>query len=697
MLLLAGAVAACATKPTITCGSGTSEENGVCVPATVSQCKEGQALVGDTCKPVCGSGTIYVGKVCTVADAACGVGTILSGGQCVLADPLAAATIRENPEPNDTADNATRFELPAIGQPAVLAGGVVAAPVGGVADFDGYVFTAKAGDTVRVQLTAVGASSVGAVLEPVALGGGLRRYVVDPVARDAQRDVYLPVGGDWILRVTDATNLDLFHAEFPRGGADAGYLASITLVTSASTRSLSIGATEGGDWKSPVVFSVNGDVEARLVNVAVNAAEGSSALKGLRSVWMTDANGKFLGEETDKPGAPAVDALLARFAVPPGGALLGLDTVVDFGSAAGTAWSLTVDQLSWTAIDVPYGGVGDLTDGTAIILGFDAAAASVLRIGVASIGYDLARLTAELRDEAFRLVGKSTFTTDGALSGFVPAGAGGRYYLVFHDAGWVPGGTVYSFEWDVSQQPVKSLDLTTVPGRLAFSETLPEQAEGWYVLESGVDAELTAVLSCAVPGTYLALDVFDTGMQALAPAGVLDSVAIIDGLSLSAHEPLILKVTATQGVDVTGNIDIYVPFEAAGSEPDDQADQAVDLPLESSGAVVVKAAIDVEGDVDNFRFSLTEPATVRLLTRKVGTTSLDTILSLADETGATELDVSDDIDFMSGNLYSRIERPLDPGTYVVRVRTPSYAFGDVSTSGPYELSMRATVIEAPAP
>jgi alkylation response protein AidB-like acyl-CoA dehydrogenase len=52
--------------------------------------------------------------------------------------------------------------LPAIGQPALVVGGVVGTPVDGRGDFDGFVFTAKAGDLVRIQLTAVGASSVGA-------------------------------------------------------------------------------------------------------------------------------------------------------------------------------------------------------------------------------------------------------------------------------------------------------------------------------------------------------------------------------------------------------------------------------------------------------------------------------------------------------------------------------------------------------
>ncbi|MFM2151641.1 MAG: hypothetical protein RL199_76 [Pseudomonadota bacterium] len=697
IVLLAGVLGACAPKPTITCGTGTSEENGVCVPVSVAQCKEGQSLVGDTCKPVCGAGTIYVGNVCTVADAACGAGTTLVGGQCVVADPLASATVRENAEPNDTTATATRLELPAIGQPAIIAGGVVAAPADGRADFDGYVFTAKAGDTVRVQLTAVGASSVGAVLAPVALGGSLKRYVVDPVTRSAARDVYLPVGGEWLLRVTDATNLDLFNAEFPRGGADAGYLASLSLVTSASKRSLSIGATEAGDWKGPAVFSINGDEDPRLVNVGVRAAEGAATLEGIRSVWMTDVNGRFLGEETDKPGVPAAEALLARFAVPPAGALLGIDAVADFSSGAGAAWTLSVDQLSWTEVDVPYGGVGDLTDGTALILGFEAPPSSVVRVGVASIGYDLAQLTVELRDEAFRLTGMATFSADGALSGFVPADAGGRHYAVFRDAGWVPGGSVYTFDWDVTQAPATTLDLGTVPGRVPFAETLPEQAEGWYVLASPVDAELTAVISPALAGTYLALDAFDARMQPLTPPGVLDTVAIVDGLTLSAGEAIILKVTATQAADVTGSLDIYVPFVVNEAEPDDQVDQAALLPLETSGAVVVNASIDVEGDVDNYRFTLTAPSTVRLLTRKAGGTALDTILSLADETGATELDVSDDIDFMAGNLYSRIERPLDPGTYVVRVRTPSYAFGDVSTSGPYQLSIRATPAETPEP
>jgi hypothetical protein len=694
--LLSGVLAACAAKPTITCGTGTSEENGVCVPVAVAKCKDGQALVGGTCRPVCGNGTIYVGTVCTVAEAACGDGTTLVGGQCVASDPLAGATVREGAEPNDTAATATPIELPAIGQAAVVVGGIVGAPIDGRADFDGYVFTANAGDLVRVQLTAVGASSVGAVLEPIGLGGSLRRYVVDPAGRGATRDVYLPVGGAWLLKVGDATNLDLFQGEFPRGGSDASYLAALSLVTPPSTRSLTVGATETGDWKTTAVFALNGDVEAQLVNVGVRAGEGADALAGLRSVWMTDASGKFLGEETDKPGLPASEALLARFAVPPAGARLGIDTLVDFGGAAGAAWSVSVDELSWTAVDVPYGGVGDLSDGTAFILGFDVAEAGIVRIGVANIGYDLSQLTVELRDAAFRLKGSSAFATDGTLSGYVPAGAGGRHYAVFRDAGWVAGegGSVNTFDWDVSQQPVTSLALADVPGMVVFDQTLPDEAEGWYVIESPVDAELTAMLSPDLPDTYLALDAFDARMTPLTPAGVLDVVAMLDGLAVSAGAPVILKLTATQSAAVTGSVDVYVPFTASESEPNDQVDQGQSLPLEASRAVVVNAAIDVR-DADAYAFTLTAPATVRLLTRKVGTTSLDTKISLYDEVGF--IDENDDIDFMAGNFYSRIERDLAPGTYVVRVETVSYAFGDVSSSGPYQLSLRTTPLEVPAP
>ncbi|MFM2153837.1 MAG: hypothetical protein RL199_2272, partial [Pseudomonadota bacterium] len=672
------------------CGDGV-------VRAGVEECDDANTDSADACTNGCRTARCGDGIVRTGVES-CDDGNTVDTDHCTngcATGPLAGATILESVEPNDTVDTAVRIELPPVGQSPVVVGGTVAAPVSGAADFDGIVFTATAGDVVRIELTALGVSSVGAFLEPVGLGGRLRRYVVDVNGRDVNRDVLLPVGGDWLLKVSDATNLDLFRAAFQRGGTGATYLASLSRVAPPARRSASIGAHETGEWKGPAVFTINGDIEARLVSVVVRTAEGASSLEGLRSVWMTDVNGRFLGEETDKPGVPAAEALLGRFGMPPAGAVLGVDAVADFGSGAGAAWALSVDQPSWTAVDVPYGGVGDLTDGTALILGFDAAPSSVIRVGVSSIGYDLSGLTVELRDEAFRLTGVATFKADGALSGFVPADAGGRQYAVFRDDRWTPGGSVYTFNWNITDAPAKTLDLGTVPGRVAFAETLPEQAEGWYVLTSPVDAELTAVLSPALPATYLALDAFDTRMQPMTPLGVLDTVAVVDGLTLSAGKAIILKVTATQASGVTGNLDVYAPFVANESEPDDQAHQAASLPLEASGAVVVNAAINVEGDVDNFRFTLTAPATVRLLTRRVGGVALDTILSLADATGATELDVSDDIDFMAGNLYSRIERPLDPGTYVVRVRTPLYAFGGVSTSGPYQLSLRATPMSQP--
>ena len=110
----------------------------------------------------------------------------------------------------------------------------------------------------------------------------------------------------------------------------------------------------------------------------------------------------------------------------------------------------------------------------------------------------------------------------------------------------------------------------------------------------------------------------------------------------------------------------------------------VDKPLDLRGSTLVLANkhIDYAGDVDVYRFSLTQQSSVHVWT----TGALDTVGAILDSSGVN-IEANDDEDVSSGhtNFNFGITRSLAPGTYYVQV-----AHYDALGTGAYTLNMAAT-------
>ncbi len=140
------------------------------------------------------------------------------------------------------------------------------------------------------------------------------------------------------------------------------------------------------------------------------------------------------------------------------------------------------------------------------------------------------------------------------------------------------------------------------------------------------------------------------------------------------YEVLVLAADERDQFDYTLAIEaVACPAQATEEEPNNGAASAnaILLPTEVSGTLVA-------GDPDCFRFVLTSTSMVIAETNGEGET--DTILCLLDSAGET---IACDDDGGTG-LWSRIERELAPGAYVVKVEL----YGGAAEA-PYRLLVRS--------
>ena len=106
------------------------------------------------------------------------------------------------------------------------------------------------------------------------------------------------------------------------------------------------------------------------------------------------------------------------------------------------------------------------------------------------------------------------------------------------------------------------------------------------------------------------------------------------------------------------------------------------LNLRTTSLVFANRRIDYAGDLDVYRFTLTQTASVHAWS----TGSLDTVGSILDSNGVN-LEANDDEDVSAGhtNFNFGITRSLDPGTYYVQV-----GHFDAGGTGAYTLNLKAT-------
>jgi len=102
------------------------------------------------------------------------------------------------------------------------------------------------------------------------------------------------------------------------------------------------------------------------------------------------------------------------------------------------------------------------------------------------------------------------------------------------------------------------------------------------------------------------------------------------------------------------------------TEPNETDESAELVEWEVGEALLVEAAVSPEGDIDSFKFVLSEATTVIIETgpRSGSSESNDTTLAIYDE-DLWEIDFNDD----SNGSWSRLEQTLAAGTYFIVVES----------------------------
>ncbi|MEQ9079304.1 MAG: hypothetical protein RLP09_35925 [Sandaracinaceae bacterium] len=219
------------------CPRGTVREGDECV--ALSECVDGTVREGGECVPdgsvLCGAGTVFDAETgrCVADPGSCGAGTVLVDGRCVPYDDTLEADTVEGSENNDPerGGRARPLTLAEIGDTTSIRGCVEPADLDGDgaldADRDGYLFTVSEPTVLRVRVDGVHGASGGFMVLPdipALATDGWRRLGVSLVGDDAERELFLPHAGRYILLVSDSRSL-VFDAAV--GGPDACYFATI--------------------------------------------------------------------------------------------------------------------------------------------------------------------------------------------------------------------------------------------------------------------------------------------------------------------------------------------------------------------------------------------------------------------------------------------------------------------------------------
>ncbi len=224
-----GAAGAAGAPQSLVCGPGTHREAHECVlDETGPECWRGTTLVGGACVPnagVCEQGTSFdeTTGLCSIDPSVCGPGTVYLGRECVPEVEQPRADYAERTEPNDES-LAGNVGAPALGQSVTLHGCIT--PRSGRPDVDHWLIHASEPTLLQITADGVGGLATAFVVtaEDVPGVAELTRSAVALKNDTAQRQVYLPAPGDYLLSVHSALGL---LADVPSGGPDTCYFTTV--------------------------------------------------------------------------------------------------------------------------------------------------------------------------------------------------------------------------------------------------------------------------------------------------------------------------------------------------------------------------------------------------------------------------------------------------------------------------------------
>lgn len=668
--MLAAMLHGCAEQSHVTCGPGTKVENARCVTAQFAQCGDGTHLVGDACVPDsslrCGAGTIEEDGAC-VRDRSlvCGAGTVERAGVCVLADPLERVTVPEGREPN-LPPAVTRFDLPAIGAAPAVLGGTIAAPIGGNPDFDGFAFTGKRHQRLRIVAKAIGAPVVGFAVQPLAEASSgnvsYTRFALTSETRGATRDLVLPFDGDYLLLVSDQSNLT---QGVPMGAEDFTYTIDVSQVSLPPAKTLVPGTDAEGDVAALDQYGFDVTADEPLFDVVLAPPDPAVGFPGVRALWGTADNGTFWLNALDDTTYGYLEPIPpTRVAPPIGRALLTVDHQYVLGSDL-PAYSLAITPVAHErlgALETPVERTGSLAETGNNVFSVNLTANALLEVEVTlGTSSQIAPLL-EIRNARYETVASVQGTRIGLFGTPLTAG---RYYVAFSDRTFSATKTRLDYTLRAAQTAVIPVGPVPAGTNSEVTGTIVDGRPLWFAVYAGNDERLSITV---IPqeNADVALGVWPVDLKrpiaesASAAAGIVERAS---NILVRAGDVRLAKVTGPAGpvTVVASATESHSQWER---EPNDNQAQANLLSF-SNGHAEIAGMMTSISDYDSFQVRVFARATLTAATLPgVLGGRIDTRLYLMNGTG-TQLLSNDDIG--GGNDLSLLTRVVDPGTYYLRV------------------------------
>jgi hypothetical protein len=598
----------CRPKTLLACGGGTVQSDGTCLPEVV--CGAGTVASNGQCVPniVCGPGTVASSGVCIPSSTInCGPGTEEVSGVCQPVDPVKRTTVPEGGEPNGIGGRPTRFTLPAIGEAPAVLGGIVDLPTQSGADFDGFVFTGRRLQRLRLEAKAIGAPAVSFSVQPCKSVAGLcdpdptqpfARFALRVDSRDTARDVVLPFDGDYVVLVSETANI---MGETSRGGAAFSYTVDVTQTAQPASLPLTTGVAQAGDSEALVGREFTVSADAPLYEVTLAPPDPSFPFPGRRALWASDKDKLLLDVTDDASTSAPMGTVRAIF--PPGRQQLFVDDVYRFGAVP--RYTLTVTPVPVVQGPTPTqprsGSVAftgdelefvDLNGGDLVDLSLD------LSGGGAQITPRL-----ELRDATFKLIAAADALR---LSYYVPVSSGGRYFVTVVDKTFTPTKGQTSFTLRMVSSPVTSVGPVEVGTPQSLSgQTVGGNGHAWYAVFAANDERLS-VSALPASGTNLSLRVFGPALSS--PLASLDAGGAGVAETTSAYEVaagawLLVSVDGATGAAFSLTATAAATTRVTEVEPNNTPTTAMTVDL-SSGSVTLAGSFSDAGDVDCFGFTL---------------------------------------------------------------------------------------------
>lgn len=473
-----------------TCGAGTTEQNGTCVPTSTTTCGTGTVLMGGQCVPdgsvICEQGTTFdqeTGK-CEVDPSACADGTVFVEGECVPEDDTLTADLDEAAEPND-ATGAGLVNVPALNGTTSIHGCVT--PRGGQADQDPWILTSSGPALLEITADGVGGLAAAFQIQALDVEGldNFARIGINLSGDTSKRQVYLPAAGDYVLLLDDSRAMLTGEAT---GNAETCYYTTIKHVALPTATPLTVPQTAGQDDGNVKVYSYTPGQAGDIFDVTQTTTSAS-----MIPAFIVRKNGQFYASTVydtanDVPPFYTVGGLAPTDVV---------DVIVDeFYNLAATPQPYVLESFDIAADALPTDGTSvTLTKKNGTIPGapwwepnfsyFDVTTANqIVNFNVtSSVGVTMRIVRADVFTPtgALNVVASINTSTAGATSfanQYVRFRQPGRYYFhTFHSSG--TGGDTYTLTATLTNMATTPVTYDTA----LTNQALPAQGSAFHSLD----------------------------------------------------------------------------------------------------------------------------------------------------------------------------------------------------------------------